>query len=246
MNRVRAKPVTTDPDGAGLSDSELAGLKAQQDLLRDDSIVRDTFFGQLRSHIMCCRPKCSHVKVTFEPMMTVSAPLPALGRDVVVDIRRVGAATVKCVANIPKDGKVAALRAWVVEHLHSLRAAERVAAAAESSALSVDRTAAAVEPLESRVVICVLTRERIHFVLQPTDEVPSMKAMNDQLSSKPTLVAFVLAARAATPEPPAERFVHVVLRTPTAVSTSLRAPPQMRYTTLSFLHRVPVDSVCSR
>ena len=240
------KPVTTDPDGAGLTDAEFAALKAKQDLLRDDSVVRDTFFGQLRSHIMCCRPKCSHVKVTFEPMMTVSAPLPALGRNVVVDVRRVGVATVKCVANIAKDGKVAALRAWVVAHLRSLRAAAAAESPAGGDGEAFGGDEEALEALDARVVICVLARERVQFVLQPTDAVPSMKAMSDRLSSKPTLVAFVLAPRAAAPAAPAERFVHVVLRTPTAVSTSLRAPPQMRYTTLSFLHRVPVDSVCSR
>ena len=41
---------------------------------RNNSIVVDTFQGQLKSHLQC--PDCPRTSVTFDPFLFLSVPLP--------------------------------------------------------------------------------------------------------------------------------------------------------------------------
>ena len=41
---------------------------------RNDSIIVDTFHGQIKSTLVC--PKCQKISVTFDPICYLSLPLP--------------------------------------------------------------------------------------------------------------------------------------------------------------------------
>jgi len=41
---------------------------------RNDSIIRDLFYGQYKSQVEC--PECKEVSVTFEPFLTLQLPIP--------------------------------------------------------------------------------------------------------------------------------------------------------------------------
>ncbi|KAJ8608288.1 hypothetical protein CTAYLR_010380 [Chrysophaeum taylorii] len=75
LNRVRDKPYTETLESNGRPDDEVAEESWRRFQLRNRSIVVDTCYGQLRSHITC--PLCDHESITFDPYLSLSLPLPS-------------------------------------------------------------------------------------------------------------------------------------------------------------------------
>uniref|UniRef100_A0A915JJJ5 ubiquitinyl hydrolase 1 n=1 Tax=Romanomermis culicivorax TaxID=13658 RepID=A0A915JJJ5_ROMCU len=81
LNRVICKPTTSSVDTDGKSDFINAQMSWNTFLSRNDSIVVDLFYGQLRSHLVC--PICEKVEyyITFDPFvfLPLSFPKPRIG-----------------------------------------------------------------------------------------------------------------------------------------------------------------------
>lgn len=83
LNRVRERPPyreqpDDDGDAPPQPDDEAAADAWRDHAERNSSVVVDLFQGQLKSRLVC--PRCSHVSVTFDPVMYLSLPLPGRGR----------------------------------------------------------------------------------------------------------------------------------------------------------------------
>lgn len=74
LNRCKDKPYTSAVEDNGRHDSVVAEEAWETHLKRHDSIVVDTFMGQLKSRVRC--PECSFVSITFDPFSSLSVPLP--------------------------------------------------------------------------------------------------------------------------------------------------------------------------
>ena len=75
LNRVRQKPYLETIESNGRPDEEVAEESWKRHQMRNQSIVVDTCYGQLRSHITC--PNCNHESITFDPYLSLSLPLPS-------------------------------------------------------------------------------------------------------------------------------------------------------------------------
>lgn len=75
LNRVRNKPYTETLESNGRPDEEVAKESWRRFQQRNQSIIVDTCYGQLRSHITC--PLCKHESITFDPYLSLSLPLPS-------------------------------------------------------------------------------------------------------------------------------------------------------------------------
>uniref|UniRef100_A0A6S8CHP7 Uncharacterized protein n=1 Tax=Aureoumbra lagunensis TaxID=44058 RepID=A0A6S8CHP7_9STRA len=75
LNRVRKKPYIETLESNGRPDQVVANESWDRFQLRNKSIIIDTFYGLLRSHITC--PNCGHESITFDPYNTLSLPLPS-------------------------------------------------------------------------------------------------------------------------------------------------------------------------
>ena len=82
LNRVRKKPYMEEKD----HDEEQNEVRDSEESWRyfksrNNSIITDLFFGQLKSKIRC--PKCNKMQVKYDPFMSLSLPIPTY-RSVVV------------------------------------------------------------------------------------------------------------------------------------------------------------------
>lgn len=75
LNRVIKKPLVEAVETDGKADLAAAEESWAAHKKRNDSIIVDTFMGQLRNTVVC--PDCHAVSVTFDPMMFLSVPLPS-------------------------------------------------------------------------------------------------------------------------------------------------------------------------
>lgn len=75
LNRVIHKPIVEAVETSGKDDGTAASESWSAFKKRNDSIIVDTFMGQLRNTVVC--PDCHTVSVTFDPMMFLSLPLPS-------------------------------------------------------------------------------------------------------------------------------------------------------------------------
>ncbi|OHT14167.1 hypothetical protein TRFO_03231 [Tritrichomonas foetus] len=73
LNRIKKKPNIENVEGNGENDEEIAEESWRRYKMRNDSIIVDTFHGQLRSKLTC--PKCKQTVVTFEPFISISLPI---------------------------------------------------------------------------------------------------------------------------------------------------------------------------
>lgn len=74
LNRVlRRPPPLPALDSDGRPDADVADEAWARHLAANDSVVTDTFCGQLRSSVTCCR--CGYASVTFDPFLSLSVPL---------------------------------------------------------------------------------------------------------------------------------------------------------------------------
>lgn len=78
LNRVREKPYTKQIESDGRPDPVVSRESWAQFKLRNDSIIVDHCYGQLKSHVTC--PVCNHESITFDPYLSLSLPLPVGGR----------------------------------------------------------------------------------------------------------------------------------------------------------------------
>lgn len=74
LNRVMEKPYSELKDSNGRADSEVAAEAWSQHHARNQSIVIDLFYGQLKSKVSCLT--CGHDSVRFDPFSLLSLPLP--------------------------------------------------------------------------------------------------------------------------------------------------------------------------
>lgn len=76
LNRIKNKPLTKPVESNGRPDHEVAQEAWGKHLLRNKSIIVDTFQGQLKSRLVC--PQCDKISVNFDPFMVLSVPIPAV------------------------------------------------------------------------------------------------------------------------------------------------------------------------
>ncbi len=76
-NRVTKKPYIEIPEqGEDEPDGVAADKAWTLHLQREDSRVLESFMGQVKSRLECCREGCNRVSTTFDPFMFLSVPIP--------------------------------------------------------------------------------------------------------------------------------------------------------------------------
>ena len=75
LYRKGKKPYVETEEVGDLPEEEAAQEAWNKHLLRNESIIHDLFHGQFKSTVSC--NKCDRISVTFDPMMTISLPIPA-------------------------------------------------------------------------------------------------------------------------------------------------------------------------
>ena len=80
LNRIKKPPYVEMPDadnhGANMA---VAGAEAWEcHMLRNDSLVMDTFYGQFKSTCVCPNPNCGRVSVSFDAFNHVSLEIPQM------------------------------------------------------------------------------------------------------------------------------------------------------------------------
>jgi ubiquitin C-terminal hydrolase len=74
LNRIHHKPHVQKIESKGRKDIIISSESWRRFLLRNDSKLVDSFFGQLKSHVTCC--SCQNVSVTFDEYSSLSLPIP--------------------------------------------------------------------------------------------------------------------------------------------------------------------------
>lgn len=74
LNRVAVKPVVEAVESDGRPDAVVAALSWEAYEKRNRSAIVDIFGGQLKSHVTC--NVCDRESTTFDPMFSLSVPLP--------------------------------------------------------------------------------------------------------------------------------------------------------------------------
>ena len=79
LNAVTEKPYKEIPEKQdNESDEECSKRFWENNLSRNDSIIVDLFYGQLKCIVTC--PKCKRENVTFDPFNTLNLPIPEVKR----------------------------------------------------------------------------------------------------------------------------------------------------------------------
>ena len=73
LNRVKKKPYVEMPESDGHSDMELSDLFWKAFTARNQSIITDLMYGQLKSTVECL--ECGNISITFDPFLTLSLPI---------------------------------------------------------------------------------------------------------------------------------------------------------------------------
>lgn len=74
LNRVKKKPYVETPDHDGTrSDQLMSDLCWKAFLARNQSIIVDLMYGQLKSTVRCL--ECNNISITFDPFLTLSLPI---------------------------------------------------------------------------------------------------------------------------------------------------------------------------
>jgi ubiquitin carboxyl-terminal hydrolase 4/11/15 len=73
LNRVKKKPYVEMPESDGRPDEELSNLFWGGFLARNQSIIVDLMYGQLKSTVRCL--ECHNISVSFDPFLTLSLPI---------------------------------------------------------------------------------------------------------------------------------------------------------------------------
>ena len=111
LNRIKRKPYTETLESNGRPDAEVSRESWSRFQMRNKSVIVDTCYGQLKSHITC--PNCNHESITFDPYLSLSLPLPAAKtRRVAVTLLKLplGTRPLKLVVAVPARETVGALK----------------------------------------------------------------------------------------------------------------------------------------
>ena len=73
LNRVKKKPYVEMPEADGRPDEVISNLYWQAFLARNQSVIVDLMYGQLKSTVRCLT--CSNISITFDPFLTLSLPV---------------------------------------------------------------------------------------------------------------------------------------------------------------------------
>lgn len=73
LNRVKKKPYVEMPDDEGQPDAEMSAIYWKGFLARNQSIIVDLMYGQLKSTVQCL--DCGNISVAFDPFLTISLPI---------------------------------------------------------------------------------------------------------------------------------------------------------------------------
>lgn len=73
LNRVKKKPYVEAPESDGRPDDELSDEYWKGFLARNQSIVVDLMYGQLKSTVRCL--ECHNISISFDPFLTLSLPI---------------------------------------------------------------------------------------------------------------------------------------------------------------------------
>jgi hypothetical protein len=76
LNRVVEKPYVEIPDSDGRDDSIVSGEQWNAFAQRNNSVMIDMFYGQMKSHLVCL--SCDNVSNTFDPYSILSIPVPVV------------------------------------------------------------------------------------------------------------------------------------------------------------------------
>lgn len=74
LNRIDEKPYIGSIEAGGRPLAEVAQEAWKNHKRRNDSIIVDNMYGQLKSRVEC--PECSRVSITFDPYNNLSVPIP--------------------------------------------------------------------------------------------------------------------------------------------------------------------------
>lgn len=74
VNKVAKKPYVEYKDSANRADSDISKEFWDGFLKREQSLLVDLFYGQLKSRVQCTQ--CEHVSLTFDPFNMLSLPIP--------------------------------------------------------------------------------------------------------------------------------------------------------------------------
>lgn len=73
LNRVINKPYVEMKDYDNRPDSEIADEHWKAFLARNQSIIVDLMYGQLKSTVQCL--ECGSISITFDPFLTMALPI---------------------------------------------------------------------------------------------------------------------------------------------------------------------------
>jgi len=76
LNRVVEKPYVEIPDSNDREDSIVSKEHWDSFCLRNDSVMTDLFYGQMKSHLVCL--ECENISNTFDPFSILSVPVPVV------------------------------------------------------------------------------------------------------------------------------------------------------------------------
>ena len=83
LNRVRKKPYDPNPCvGDGKNDRKTAALAWHKYRNRENSVIIDNIYGQVRSQVDC--PKCKKSSVKFDPSGILQLPFPSVNKKTVI------------------------------------------------------------------------------------------------------------------------------------------------------------------
>lgn len=75
LNRIHKKPYVEYEDAGDRPDEVVSEEYWQNFLMRNQSIIVDLMYGQLKSRVRCT--KCDYVSVTFDPFLQLQVPIPS-------------------------------------------------------------------------------------------------------------------------------------------------------------------------
>jgi hypothetical protein len=76
LNRISDKPYIEIPDSNGRDDTIVSAEQWDCFAKRNDSIMIDLFYGQMKSHLVCL--ECDNTSNTFDPFSILSVPVPVI------------------------------------------------------------------------------------------------------------------------------------------------------------------------
>eukprot|EP01100_Stratorugosa_tubuloviscum_P004923 TRINITY_DN2246_c0_g2_i1.p1 TRINITY_DN2246_c0_g2~~TRINITY_DN2246_c0_g2_i1.p1 ORF type:complete len:1354 (+),score=607.11 TRINITY_DN2246_c0_g2_i1:120-4181(+) len=159
LNRITNKPYIENPDY--INDKESSIISWQNFLKRNNSVIVENFYGQLKSTLVC--PQCDKPSITFDPFLFLSVPLP-MERIQVIDYlldRNIDQLPVKYSIRMKRNATVFDLRKQISEQ-NNCEINQVLAATIMQGRFR--------EPLNDRKLLCELfVFETLAIYILPTD-----------------------------------------------------------------------------